>query len=300
MSKSHTLQSLIADIIRVFHLWPFIAQTGIYNYFRHKKHPETLLYLDVVITECCTLKCRDCSNLMQYYHHPENLNVDETISSLRILLKSFKVNRLNLLGGEPFVCQENLAQILVFLNQEANDRVNEICIITNGTLIPSDKCFAAIKKNKKVTVVFSNYGELSSKQSEFLVLLKSNGIKYEIMEEDYWWDCGNLKPRDERESIIQHRYDACYTRRHCTTLFRGKLYVCPRQAHAVRLRVIPENDMEMVDILKMDQDDAVSIQTAVYRLLDRKERIAMCRLCGCNPDNKIPRAVQAERPIDDV
>ena len=37
--------------------------------------------MDVVITERCSLKCKDCANLMQYYEKPQN-------SDLEILFKS--------------------------------------------------------------------------------------------------------------------------------------------------------------------------------------------------------------------
>ena len=37
-------------------------------------------YIDIMITEKCSLKCKDCSNLMQYYQKPVN-------SDLNILIK---------------------------------------------------------------------------------------------------------------------------------------------------------------------------------------------------------------------
>ena len=76
MSAKNNLRHFAAVCARTFHLWPLISRSGLYNYARHKKYPNTLVYLDIVITECCTLRCRNCSNLMQYYHDPENLAVD--------------------------------------------------------------------------------------------------------------------------------------------------------------------------------------------------------------------------------
>ena len=271
---------------------------GIYNHVRRKHNPNTIVNLDVVITECCTLRCQDCSNLMQYYHHPENLDSEEIIMALKILMKSFKVSCLNLLGGEPFVCQEKLIRILEYLAKETRGCFDEIVIITNGTVVPSAKCLDIMSDIQELTVLFSNYGELSSKMDTAIALCRSRGIKYEIIEEKYWWDCGDLTLRDDKERIIQRRYDGCYTRRHCTTLYRGKLYVCPRQAHSIRLGVIPEDSSEIVDLINIEQNLPESLRDAVYRIYDRKKYISTCKHCGCDSETKIPRAIQIERPLD--
>ena len=112
MSSHKGLRHFAACVARTFHLWPLISKTGLYNHARRKKYPDTLVYLDVVITECCTLKCRNCSNLMQYYKTPANLDADEVISSLSRILKAVRVERLKILGGEPFVCQKILMSTL--------------------------------------------------------------------------------------------------------------------------------------------------------------------------------------------
>lgn len=298
MSAHNGLRHFAACVARTFHLWPLISKTGIYNYARRKKYPDTLVFLDVVITECCSLKCRNCSNLMQYYHRPENLDPEEVISSLRRLFKAVRVSQLKILGGEPFVSQKVLIKILEYLKEEALDRFDDVEIITNGTIMPSEECLMAIKNTPKLKVLFSNYGELSSRLEEFMQLCREEGIACDVAETDYWWDFGDLKERDEKESKTQHRYDACYSRKHCNTLFRGKLYACPRQAHAVRLCLTPEIDGEYVDVLSSENEEPVRLHDEIYRLIDRKKRIAMCKKCGCDQNIKIERAVQTERPID--
>lgn len=298
MSAQKSLRHFAAVFARTFHLWPLIARTGMYNYVRRKKYPDTLVYLDVVITECCTLKCRDCSNLMQYYHHPENLDIEEQIIALRRIFRSVRVAQLKILGGEPFVCQNNLIRLLEYLKEEAIDRVEEIVIITNGTLIPSDETLNAIKDTPKTKILFSDYGEVSSKIKDFTAICSERGITSEVVETEYWWDFGDLKLREEKASKAQYRFDACYSRKHCNTLYRGKLYLCPRQAHGVHLGLIPGSDSERVDILVDEFDDPSVLHDAIYRLIDRKERIQSCSYCGCDSEIKIQRAVQLERQSD--
>lgn len=298
MSAHNGLRHFVAIVARTFHLWPLISKTGIYNYARRKKFPDTLVFLDVVLTECCSLKCRNCSNLMQYYKKPENLDPEEVISSLRRLFRSVRVSQLKILGGEPFVCQKELIRMLEYLRQEALDRFDEVEIITNGTIVPSEECIRAMKATPKLKVLFSNYGELSSRLEEFMGICRKEGIYCDVAETDYWWDFGGVKPRDEKEKKTQHRYDACYSRKHCNTLFRGKLYACPRQAHAIRLGLTSEVPGEFVDVLSPENEDPQKLHDSIYSLIDRKERITMCKACGCDSNVKIERAEQAERPVD--
>jgi hypothetical protein len=38
--------------------------------------------IDVIITQRCTLKCRDCAALMQYYQHPKHIDMSVTLRSI--------------------------------------------------------------------------------------------------------------------------------------------------------------------------------------------------------------------------
>ena len=182
MSEHNGLRHFVACVARTFHLWPLISKTGIYNYARRKKYPDTLVFLDVVITECCSLKCRNCSNLMQYYHKPENLDPEEVINSLRRIFGAVRVSQLKILGGEPFVCQKTLMRTLEYLREEALDRFDEVEIITNGTIIPSEECLRVMKETPKLKVLFSNYGELSSRLDEFMDICRKESINCDVTE----------------------------------------------------------------------------------------------------------------------
>ena len=298
MHVRKTTLHIAASAARKLHLWPFIARTGAFNRARRRKYPDTIVHLDVVVTECCSLRCRDCSNLMQYYHKPENLDAEEIVSSLRRILSAVKVEQLKILGGEPFVCQKILMQVLEYLRDKAGDRVNAIDIITNGTIIPSEECIAIMKSDPKIRVVFSNYGELSSKLTEFSSICEREGIRYDIVGDDTWWDFGTPVYHDETDKKTQHRYDGCYSRRLCTTLYRNKLYVCPRQAHAIRLGIVTEDNTEIVNISDPLYSDPAMMHDAINRLIDRKECISTCKYCGCDKNIKVPRAVQTERPLN--
>ena len=52
---------------------------------------EQLIDVDIVISERCSLKCVDCSNLMQYYVDPTNTDYEKIISSLKKLNVNLKL-----------------------------------------------------------------------------------------------------------------------------------------------------------------------------------------------------------------
>ena len=63
-----------------------------------------LAFLDIQLTERCSMKCKDCSNLMQYYEKPIHADHDELVLSLNNLLASIdNLSEARLLGGEPFL-----------------------------------------------------------------------------------------------------------------------------------------------------------------------------------------------------
>ena len=72
--------------------------------------------LDWVITEKCSLKCRDCSNLMQYYKKPENIYIEQLKDEMYNLLKVVdEIMDLRIIGGEPFMHTEMFNIIREFL-----------------------------------------------------------------------------------------------------------------------------------------------------------------------------------------
>ena len=50
---------------------------------QNKSQPEfNLKYVDITVTEACSMKCESCSNLMQYYLKPRNSDLDMLFKSI--------------------------------------------------------------------------------------------------------------------------------------------------------------------------------------------------------------------------
>ena len=114
--------------------------------------------LDVMITTKCSLKCESCSNLMQYYVHPENSNNDRILRALSVLENCVdEISEIRLIGGEPLM-NKGWSEIVNQLVEKKSDR--KIFIFTNGTILPKDE---QIEKFSGDTVNFivTSYGKLS-------------------------------------------------------------------------------------------------------------------------------------------
>lgn len=205
-----------------------------------------LPHLDVVITEICTLRCEACGSLMPLYKTPQNCDgnvIIETLDNL-LRLKSY-IACVNLIGGEPFVNQKLIEEILLRYKDER--QIGFFQIITNGTIVPNRATLMAMKENGRIYVIFSNYGELSTKQDKAVNALTEYGIESVIIQEKdikesdntLWIDYGEVKHYEFPPEKHQRMFEGCMDAKSCTTLMNGNLFICPRIAHGVNIGLIP-------------------------------------------------------------
>ena len=104
--------------------------------------------LDVQITERCSLKCVDCSNLMQYYERPTNTNLDQLFLAVdRFMSCINKIHEFRVIGGDPFMHKE-MHKVVDRLKKY--DQVEKIVIYTNAKIIPKGDNLACLKHKKVI------------------------------------------------------------------------------------------------------------------------------------------------------
>lgn len=60
--------------------------------------------IEMVVTTKCSLRCKDCSNLMQYYKSPYHVDIKKNLKALKNLLDNVdEIGTLTFLGGEPLL-----------------------------------------------------------------------------------------------------------------------------------------------------------------------------------------------------
>ena len=182
--------------------------------------------LDVVVTERCTLKCVNCSNLMQYYEKPNNSEEESLINNLDKILDTTFVNSLRFIGGEPLI-NRSLGKVIKRTCEKWSNKVKSVEIYTNGTILPSEELIKACLNNP-VTFYISDYGDKSKKLDEVLKLLNNHKIRSAVESNLTWQDCGRVLPYDKNN--IDFKYANCCVSK-TFSLLNNYLYSCPFSAN---------------------------------------------------------------------
>ena len=164
-------------------------------------------YMDVVITERCSMKCKDCSNLMQFYTNPQNQDFDLFSKSVDMFMKSIdRIGEFRVIGGDPLMNKEMYKFVNKLVTYKNGDNV---VIFTNATILPKGENLECLK-NEKVNLLITNYGDLSKRHDELIELLDSNNILY-VTEPvlEMWQDIGTLKYEKKTKSEVKHLFDSC-------------------------------------------------------------------------------------------
>lgn len=252
-----------------------------------------LARLQYVVTECCSLKCRDCSYLMPYYDRPENIDLNKYKSSFeRFLDITDYLAELRILGGEPMVNNEFYKLILWYVG---NNKIGKISVFTNGTLIPDEKILDTMK-DPKVSVHISDYGINQDRIGLLKEKLDEKGIRYFIRSYDKWLSTGGFEDRGSTDEELSNRFKNCFERSGYTFL-KGKVFRCPRGAHAINLHALPDFSVDYVDF--NDTDKSHQELKRDFRKLHSRKFLETCRYCsGADMhDSGIPAGIQVKENI---
>ncbi|OIQ03337.1 MAG: hypothetical protein COS82_06765 [Zetaproteobacteria bacterium CG06_land_8_20_14_3_00_59_53] len=249
--------------------------------------------LDIVVTEKCTLKCQDCSNLMQYYEKPIDNELDLMLASLQKFMTNVdELHEARVIGGEPFM-YKRLPQLMNQLLSYGNCK--NITIFTNGTIVPKGEMLESIK-NDKVSLIISDYGSLSKNTAKLKAVLDENGISYIAYEVDFWQDCAKVYYRERTHEELKKVFGDCCVN-DALTLLHGQLYACPFSAHVTNLKAIPpeayDDEVVLVDL----SDDELKMKIRAMHSADRY--LNACTYCAGRDYSvgRIEAALQTKAPL---
>lgn len=264
LKSQNILETLTAHRTKI---WAII--NGKYNYLRQ---------VELVLTTKCSLRCRDCANLMQYYEKPYDIEPKKVTAAFKKFVRYFdEINTVVLVGGEPLL-SKNLTEIILFLADF--HQVNHIHIFTNGTIIPHEKDICALK-NAKVKIIISDYGKLSRNRDNLINWCKKNKVKYHLKSEDLEWGyIGDMQPRKRTPKMLQKQFRNCNN--YCRSILNGKLFYCPRAAHSDDLGYVKES-RDYVDLLS-GKVSRSAIMNIVYSLT----YFAACDYCNYGTKEMVP------------
>ena len=255
-------------------------------------HPYQLVLhsLELPITDRCSLRCRDCSNLMQYFTSPKDADIEATLADADKVLDSVdRIEQLRLLGGEPFISKQLYRYVQHFVD---HDKIEFIHIFSNGTIVPTGENLECLK-HPKVFVNISNYGSLSRHISEIEALFQREQILYRVADVTEWTDCSDIaKHHRSPKHLAQIFGDCCASR--LLTLRSGRLFICPFLANAQALHAIPTAVDESLLLSQYSKDEL----TAALQCFLEKTSFRGCDFCNGRPRGvvNIPAALQAKEP----
>lgn len=243
-------------------------------------------YLEIPITTMCSLKCKNCSNLIPYYKKPCDYDINIILKSIKEFLKCINnIVYIRILGGEPFLSKNLYRTIRALVN---SNKVQRVEIVTNGSIVPSDKRVINILKNRKVIVSISEYPFVN--YNKLVELLNKNNINYKIDKMKFWNNYGNTKKRNKSEKELIKQFKKC--NHICKSLINGQFHLCPRSSHATDLGIIKNNEDDYLNLL--DKSLSLSEKKAKLNKLLKKKYIIACDYCdyATKKGKRIPVAEQ--------
>lgn len=244
-------------------------------------------YLELVVTTKCTLKCKDCANLIPLYKNPYSIEFNVIKESILRLLENIdSIERFRILGGEPFL-YDDLDKVINLILKE--DKIKKVEIVTNGTIYPQNIELIKTMINEKIKVVISDYGGLSKNKDRLLEMKEKYGVNVELLKIDYWLDYSKIHCRNRSDNDLQEQYTRC--NHQCMSLFNGILYECPRCGHGMDLGIIEKKENEYINLL--DENADYIHEELIKFFFGNRKFISACNYCDIETEIKrIPVAFQ--------
>ncbi len=233
--------------------------------------------IDVSLTARCNLKCKNCGSLMQYYKDPKDIELGLIIKTLnRFFSVVDRVVRVNVIGGEPFL-YPHLSDIVEYLNSK--DQIIRVVFPTNGTVVPEDPKLYEALRNQKNHVRISHYEAYDQKTSRMLNKLEQEQIDHSIKQfgvnEYLWYDFGGFNNRYRTEENLIKQYKKCEVEWY--SLYRGKMYPCPRTAHGIDLGFI-EPEGNFIDLIN-EKIPLIDLKKQIQKFVYEREYHPCCAYC---------------------
>ncbi|MDF2890850.1 MAG: radical domain protein [Clostridia bacterium] len=268
------------------------AQT-IYN-LRHSDN--VLQRLSIVITDRCTLNCRDCGMLIPYKKPGKDADVEMILSAVEKMFSMVEgIRWVQIFGGEPFLHPRllELTRKVVEI-----DKALSVVLITNATLPPIQEQYNELASYISY-FTYSDYGPSLSKYcNEVDNACKSSGMVYSKSNYNQdglsWVTYGPVSNKnytdDEKKVVFNNCMQAeCNYRISPDGIF----YFCERQLHPA-IRPIGNTENEIIHLEDPEMDGAVL--QAKWEYIRRLPYLKACDYCGGG--GYVPAAVQAKGKLD--
>jgi len=197
-------------------------------FWRFKKRVHTGKIITSVTTRC-TFNCQYCNILMPYHRKPHDYPYEMLRRDAELLFQLIDhVSAFIIQGGEPFL-YPRLGAYLEYMGQSWKNKIGNIQLITNGSVLPDIDLLETIKKYD-IEVRISDYTEAvpyKERLMSLIDLLEKNKIRYVVFEQKEWIDFGfphdDVSMGETKEELREHMLK-CHAM--CQWLHNGRYYYC--------------------------------------------------------------------------
>jgi organic radical activating enzyme len=249
-------------------------------------------FVTSVITQKCSLRCRDCAQLIPYYEKPVNFSVESIVDDLKRYAKAFDVvPEISLHGGEPFLYPD-----LQRLCREVATIPNIVFIsfITNGTILPPDETLRQLSTCGADVHQSGGYGALSRHQDALIEAFRRHSIYSDILY------CSTTEMWTQSPPYIQHSrsavdndeiYRRCVSSNVCCQIMNGELHRCALSMHGMHQGLFPKDGSDFV-LLRQEDDNANLVEEHVRNFISRNTALTVCDYCSQDGGTLVAPAIQ--------
>ena len=258
------------------------------EWFWNYKKKVCLMEVHSTITSRCTLKCKHCNMFMPYYREHVDYTAKDILEDLELLFRHVDyIVAYEILGGEPLINGE-LADMIRQIGDRYGNRIGNIGIITNGTLLP-DEQLIEISKKYNVKYDFSDYTDVVDYKKRFdsaVKIVSDADLRYSVNRSLRWCDFGF--------PVNNRMYDFDKVREHmlsCGPIFHGlndgKYYYCHVSWSADKAKLLKNVSDDYIDLRTLDDDDRAKEAILEHSNGNMaKGFVKLCKICGgCGNDN---------------
>lgn len=258
------------------------------EWFWNYKKKVCLMEVHSTITSRCTLKCKHCNMFMPYYKEHVDYTAKDILEDLELLFRHVDyIVAYEILGGEPLINGE-LADMIRQIGDRYGNRIGNIGIITNGTLLP-DEQLIEISKKYNVKYDFSDYTDIVDYKKRFdaaVKIVSDAGLRYSVNRSLRWCDFGF--------PVNNRMYDFDKVREHmlsCGPIFHGlndgKYYYCHVSWSADKAKLLKNVSDDYIDLRTLNDDDRAKEAILEHSNGNMaKGFVKLCKICGgCGNDN---------------
>lgn len=260
----------------------------IYHIFRYSYLPIWSLrswgkiYIPTIsflVTTICNLDCIGCLNFTHFNQNKHHYDIECLKRDIDILFEKVDyVGYLHFSGGEPLL-YPHLDEIIDYTYSNYNNRIGVLSTTTNGTILPTEKLCATLKRtNAKILV--DDYREnvkfAKERFKDVFARLEKYGICPVHNYVDHWLDIQDPCTETDTKKLSV-RCDACNVP--FVSLKNHKIFACNYCDYAQEASILETSEYDYLDLEQINYEKRSYI-TEFIMGFSEKGYYSFCKKCS--------------------